>query len=395
MESLLDKIRIKRDNKLVNAYQSKLQPAAQKLLFYLFSFSKDELFEINENTKGGYESKGITLPVKDFLGAYPGGKDLKVVDGACSLLASSQINITKEDEKSYVPLFEKITLSKTKITFEFNSRLAEYIVAEGSNNFTSYDYKHIRKLKSGNSVRLYDILINGSRKYPNNIIQLGELKQRMGLSSTKAYQKFSLFKQKVLTPCINDINKNSDLQLNMENIKTGRAVTAVNFIFERNSEEVVVEVESKEPLNITEGVQTDENKTPKRKRTKEFVPINLPCPQYGNDKQLFTKLSNKLAKKLNNFGEYDFKTKKYGEWHQVYVDELNKQLNAFFNDMKALGIGNKMIDLALNDFVSTLENDQILRPLKKEIRDLKNANKNNEMFPNRNSFSKMIKEWGE
>lgn len=247
MESLLDKIRIKRDNKIVNAYQSKLQPAAQKLLFYLFAFSKEELFTRNGNAKSGYESKGISLPVKDFLGAYPGGKDLKVVDGACSLLASSQINITKEDEKSYIPLFEHITLSKTRILFEFNARLADFIVTERSNNFTSYYYKHIRKLKSGNSVRLYDILINGSRKYPNNVIQLDELKQRMGLSSTKAYQKFSLFKQKVLTPCINDINKNSDLQLRMENIKTGRAVTAVNFIFERKNQEAKVEEIQKRP----------------------------------------------------------------------------------------------------------------------------------------------------
>jgi|GEM_PF-4884854 len=246
MESLLDKIRIKRDNKIVNAYQSKLQPAAQKLLFYLFAFSKEELFTRNTNAKSGYESKGISLPVKDFLGAYPGGKDLKVVDGACSLLASSQINITKEDEKSYIPLFEHITLSKTKILFEFNARLADFIVTERSNNFTSYYYKHIRKLKSGNSVRLYDILINGSRKYPNNIIQLEELKKRMGLSSTKAYQKFSLFKQKVLTPCINDINKNSDLQLRMENIKTGRAVTAVNFIFESKNQEAKVKVNKEE-----------------------------------------------------------------------------------------------------------------------------------------------------
>ena len=249
MESLLDKIRIKRDNKIVNAYQGKLQPAAQKLLFYLFSYSKGELFKINENSKSGYESKGISLPVKDFLGAYPGGKDLKVVDGACSLLASSQINITKEDEKSYIPLFERITLSKTKILFEFNAHLAEFIVTEGSNNFTSYYYKHIRKLKSGNSVRLYDILINGSRKYPNNIIQLDELKQRMGLSSTKAYKKYSLFKQKVLTPCIEDINKNSDLQLKMENIKTGRAVTAVNFIFERKNQDEKVEESQEKPSN--------------------------------------------------------------------------------------------------------------------------------------------------
>ncbi|UZS00232.1 replication initiation protein [Chondrinema litorale] len=349
MESLLDKIRIKRDNKLVNAYQSKLQPAAQKLLFYLFSYNKEELFERNENAKSGYESKGITLPVKDFLGAYPGGKDLKVVDGACSLLASSQINITKEDEKSYIPLFEHITLSKTKILFEFNSRLAEFIVTEGSNNFTSYYYKHIRKLKSGNSVRLYDILINGSRKYPNNIIQLDELKQRMGLSSTKAYQKFSLFKQKVLTPCINDINENSDLNLKMKNIKTGRAVTAVNFIFQENDQEEKVEV-NKENTSQQES---------KNVSFKQAISFHMAVDPISND--LKVSPDPQLSAVL-----------------QDKIQRLQQRL-------KEIGMDMETTQLALNLYAKNP--DWKIWP---EVNAVKMAIKDGEKFPNKHTLKKWI-----
>lgn len=135
------------------------------------------------------------------------------------------------------------------------------------------------------------------------------------------------------------------------------------------------------------------SKAKKKAAVYKFEPVVFPCPTYGNDKQLFKDVSSKLAKKLNYFGQYDFPTKKFSEWHQVYLDELNNQLFVFYKDMKSLGLGNSIIRKAIEVFVNDLEEYQVMKPLKKEIRDLRNAVQRNEIFPNKGTFAKMINDW--
>ncbi|KXX66771.1 replication initiation protein [Flammeovirga sp. SJP92] len=147
--------------------------------------------------------------------------------------------------------------------------------------------------------------------------------------------------------------------------------------------------------NIEIVINQDELNQPAKQAptSYKFEPVNIPCPEYGTDQELFKALSTKLAKKLNHFGTYDFSTKKFGEWHQVYLDELNNQLFVFYKDMKSLGIGNSVIRKAIEVFVNDLEEYQVMKPLKKEIRDLRNAVQRNEIFPNKGTFAKMINDW--
>lgn len=153
-----------------------------------------------------------------------------------------------------------------------------------------------------------------------------------------------------------------------------------------------------EPLGIVSDVSPIQEGEPtvttkSKSNAYKFEPIVIPCPEYGTDQNVYNQISTKLAKKLNHFGTYDFKTKKFSEWHQVYLDELNNQLFVFYKDMKSLGLGNSIIKKAIEVFVNDLEEYQVMKPLKKEIRDLRNAVQRNEIFPNKGTFAKMINDW--
>lgn len=436
MDNLLTKVWVKRHNNLVRAHQkTTLSLIAQKLLFFSFTVKEQDL------------DKTLEFRMADFLGRAPGGKDVKNIDQACDELSSAKIKQgsgtndsdyeDKDFNRTYIALFDTIEINKTKVSFKFNRTFKKFLGP--SNNYTQYLFSNLKSIRSPHAVRLYDFLIGGVGKYTERLVELNELKSVLGVADKKSYNVFNTFKNSVLEPAVNGNDKSSDINLSYTPIRrSGRKYTHILFEFSKKTVETAEQnvadvgeealniankqkIQSMRDMHLPDSIINATIKELFKEQSKvvditdrqvdipqeesidvnlavgkgNFTPVNLPCPQYGNDKLLFTELSSKLAQKLNYFGEYDFKTKKYGEWHQVYVDELNKQLNAFFKDMKALGIGNKVIDLALHDFVSTLENDQILRPLKKEIKDLKNAIKNNEMFPNRNSFNKMVKEWGE
>ncbi|NME70548.1 replication initiation protein [Flammeovirga aprica] len=443
MDNLLTKVWVKRHNTLVKAHQkTTLSLIAQKLLFFSFTLKEQDLDETLE------------FRVADFLGRAPGGKDIKNIDQACDELSSAKVRqgsgINDADyeandfNRKYIALFDTIEINKTKVSFKFNRTFKSFLGP--TSNYTLYLFGNLKDIRSPHAVRLYDYLIGGVGKYTERLVELNELKSILGVADRKSYNVFNTFKNSVLEPAVNGIDEHSDIHLSYTPVrKSGRKYTHILFKFRKkiiiakdttantdggeealnavNRQKIASMRDLKLPENIIEAtinvllkeqseviditahqmeipqmenapMGSSQNETAKTPAGK-FVPVVIECPQYGNDKQLFAELSSKLAKKLNYFGEYDFSTKKYGEWHQVYVEVLNEELSFFFKEMKAVGIGNKVIDMALKDFVATLENDQILRPLRKELKDLKNAIRNNEMFPNRNSFNKMIREWGE
>lgn len=91
-------------------------------------------------------------------------------------------------------------------------------------NFSKYFLKNILNLQSENSIEFYLKAESGLYKKENFEISLEEIKKIFNtISSTKD------IKRKLINRCINDINDNTDIVLEVSDIKQGRTITGFSF----------------------------------------------------------------------------------------------------------------------------------------------------------------------
>ncbi|MDZ4994501.1 RepB family plasmid replication initiator protein [Clostridium perfringens] len=119
------------------------------------------------------------------------------------------------------------------LTLEFSEVLKPYLL-ELKGLFTSYRLDNALNLSSKYSIRIYEKLkCNEFRK--NFIWNIEELKSDLMLEQ-KSYNLYSNIKQKIILIAINDINKNTDIRVEFEEIKSGKKVVAIKFIIKSNKE---------------------------------------------------------------------------------------------------------------------------------------------------------------
>ena len=129
-------------------------------------------------------------------------------------------------------------------------------------NFTTYDIKYIAKL-AVYPIRVYELLKQyqsiGRRK-------LGVEEIKTMFEVTERYKLFGDFFRWVIKPSIRDINKYTDLMVTEVNkIKTGRKVTALEFIFHGKHQDATNQIRgitTKAQLTINLGRQTKELDSP-------------------------------------------------------------------------------------------------------------------------------------
>ena len=99
-------------------------------------------------------------------------------------------------------------------------------VSEIKSKFTKYNLEYVAKFSGFHSIRLYEIL--AQYRYAGwREVSLIELKEWLQVSHK--YNRWDNFKSRVLTPAINEINEKSDLFVEVEPIKRGRSIYALNF----------------------------------------------------------------------------------------------------------------------------------------------------------------------
>ncbi len=104
--------------------------------------------------------------------------------------------------------------------------------------YTTYYFEKITKFKSVFSVRIYEYCIMEINKKNSDYcvlsaIVLDELKLMLGLNDK--YNLYAHFKQRVLNKASEEINAYSDLTIDFEEIKKGRAVEAIKFTVKRKN----------------------------------------------------------------------------------------------------------------------------------------------------------------
>ena len=109
--------------------------------------------------------------------------------------------------------------------------------------FTQYQLKNIAYFNSVHSIRIYE-LITQYRNVGSREITLENLKKWLQVEEN--YSRWNNFKARVLEPAITEINDKSDLFIDIEQIKRGRSVYALNFTIK--SKINAVKTELKRPI---------------------------------------------------------------------------------------------------------------------------------------------------
>src|SRR5699024_4305748 len=197
----------------------------QKIILYLVS-----KVGIDDQDFAIYE-----LPIKDFFNllGYSGqpkyteirkitknlmGKVLELKDGS-KIKQFSWLSYVEYDQYN------------GRVKLSFDQRLKTYLL-QLKKEFTSYRLKNVMDLKSGYSIRMYEILKKW-QKVKQIEIDLKKLRKMTGVYNK--YKEYHNFKKRVLNPSKKEINDKTDINFHFKEIKKGRKVVSICFFISKQS----------------------------------------------------------------------------------------------------------------------------------------------------------------
>lgn len=191
--------------------------------------------------------------VGDF--ARDTGLDLKYaydeMDSMTTSIMRTVITIKNtEDEWVKYNLTRKCHYKSGKIIFHFNQEMKSFLLQLKEHYFLQDPA--VITFKSWYSIRLYDIFKSQLYKNKDFIIELDELKEKLGLE--ESYKRFNNFREKVVDVAVSEINDNSDIKVCYEKQTQGRKVVGLSFHVETNIDEYLMNI------TYTNNVQAIRNK---------------------------------------------------------------------------------------------------------------------------------------
>ena len=214
-------------NELITKSRYSLTFQQQKILLYFISRIKPE-----DDDRTVYE-----LSIKDFskvcgYDEYNGyyyqsiKADIKKLHDVSSWI---EIEPDREVLFSWIDRAEIDKKSGT-IRVSFHSTVAQYLFAL-KERYTQYSLYNVLCLSHKYSIRLFEYLC--SMRYKGQFsVSIEELKKRI---DAETYTKISHFKDRVLEPAMEEIDRLTDLEVEYNYISTGRKITDIVFCFKEKT----------------------------------------------------------------------------------------------------------------------------------------------------------------
>lgn len=126
------------------------------------------------------------------------------------------------------------------IDFSINDKLKEQLIQLKS-NYLLYDKRHVLRLKSKFSVRIYQLLKSHEREAKDTVIveyKIKELREMLLVDENgnpnNQYSKHSMFKKRVLLQAQKELKEHTDISFSFDEIKKGRRVDIIRFFVKKN-----------------------------------------------------------------------------------------------------------------------------------------------------------------
>lgn len=167
-------------------------------------------------------------------------------------LIGKVVEFTEINEKGQEVLIQTAFLSTAKynkstgmVTLKFSEELKPYLL-ELKNLFTSYRLRNALALSSKYSIRIYEKCKQNAFR-GSFVWNVEDIKKELALTQ-KTYEKFAKIKEKILTPCIAEINSKSDLTLSYEVVKESRRVVGINIAINTKTKANGIDSNGQKPL---------------------------------------------------------------------------------------------------------------------------------------------------
>lgn len=253
---------VTQSNKLIEARHVKtLSAREQKIILTMVSM-------IQPNDKDFKEYSISIHEFSEMLGLKGHAKYEEIKEVALRL---QEKTLFIPDEKGFVTTnwvaSQRYIEGEGVIELSFSPYLKPYLL-QLKTAFTSYRLSNILSLKSGYTIRLYELM----KKWQHLgrwECSVDSLREKMG-STSKAYSLYGNFKNKILLPSVEELNEHTDLFVEYKEIKKGRKVEKIEFSIKHSAEKEIKlpksKQESEQPENeeirtrlnkLTDGYQFD------------------------------------------------------------------------------------------------------------------------------------------
>ena len=125
-------------------------------------------------------------------------------------------------------------LDDSTVELSFDKKLKSYFL-QLKNNFTMYEFENVVALSSVYAIRIYE-LCKQYEKIKVRIIEIKTLKEILEIEDK--YKLYADLKKRVLEIAKREINEKTDINIDFEEIKTGRKVTSIKFNIEKKEKQV-------------------------------------------------------------------------------------------------------------------------------------------------------------
>lgn len=167
-------------------------------------------------------------------------------------LMSKVIEFTEINEKGQEVLIQTAFLSTAKynkstgmVTLKFSEELKPYLL-ELKNLFTSYRLQNALALSSKYAIRFYEKCKQNAFK-GSFIWSIEDIKKELALTQ-KAYERYNNIKNKIITPCVEELNQLTDLTLSYEEVKESRRVVGINIAINTKTKANGIDSNGQKPL---------------------------------------------------------------------------------------------------------------------------------------------------
>jgi len=224
------------------------------------------------------------------------------------------------------------------ISFTISPKLRPFLI-EAQQKYLKYNLENILPLKSGYSIRMYEILkdyYNTQSRYGNKvekIIEVSKLREMLEIPKSYKYGNSSGIKQRILEKSKQELKEHTDIVFDYEEIKIGRKVGYLKFIIQLNPKKL--QEQEKEYLkSFKHFVSFVRNKY--KANMKYFVGwnglyfgINKQGLVYSNKRDLDPQESEKVFKQAYKYAKNSAVYKSILEDSLDFKDDLESDSNLY------------------------------------------------------------------
>lgn len=241
-------------NNLIQCKYS-LDPIEQKLLYKIFE-------DIQNNN---YQSQEIVLKFKDFYRDFKGVLKSNISKKEfINLIKSTQKKmpyILKSDgtyiETQWYKIKGKLDLETLDLILDevkliLDDDIFEYVQSL-DRNFTGLKLESLYSFKSFYAMRIYELIKQWSNTKKEIIFEPVTLKELLGVDKIPSYKNYTNFRKKVIEKAIDEINKKSELDIEViHDKKGGKSVKEIKFIIKNDKEKINIDEDKEKEVAFTE-----------------------------------------------------------------------------------------------------------------------------------------------